>query len=464
MRKVIICIWSVCLFALIAGGVGAQGGGQGAPVSDDPYYPNLGNGGYDVRHYSIDLTVDLATNTVEGTTTIEAQSTQDLTAFNLDLAGLEITEITVNDAPAEYSRAGHELTIMPTVLLAEGTEFIIVVSYSGQPRPYPDPAVDNFPLGWIRFANTIFVLSEPGGAMSWYPNNNHPSDKATYTFRITTAEPNVVAANGVLVEEIDNGDTRTFVFEMTDPMASYLASIAVGDFVLLEETEHVSSTGVPIRNYFPTAQAEALAETFSPTGAMIDYFASVFGPYPFDVYGAVVVNVPFGSALENQTLSIFSIDATSEETIAHELAHQWFGDSISPATWQDIWLNEGFATYASSLWTEYQYGSDAFLDEMDELYEEMVDEELGPPGAPPIADLFNWSVYTRGGWTLHALRLLVGDDTFFEILSTYYERYQYTNASTADFIAVAEEMSGQDLAEFFQIWLYDEAVPEKPAQ
>ena len=200
---------------------------------------------------------------------------------------------------------------------------------------------------------------------------------------------------------------------------------------------------------------------------MIAVFSDLFGPYPFEAYGVVVANVELGFALETQTLSLFGRDILSpfnfgtraEEVIAHELSHQWFGDSVTPARWQDIWLNEGFATYAEALWIEHEEGEEAFENYMRTLYAVISQPQftagaISMPGVPPPGDLFNTSVYLRGGWTLHALRLEVGDDAFFEILRSYYDRFKYSNVTTQDFVNVAEEVSGQNLDNLFNRWLY----------
>jgi aminopeptidase N len=228
--------------------------------------------------------------------------------------------------------------------------------------------------------------------------------------------------------------------------------------------------------------AEDAAYDFGQTAEMIEFFSESFGPYPFEAYGvAVIADVPF--ALETQTLSIFSALAVSgqrdaERVVAHELAHQWFGDSVSPARWGDIWLNEGFATYGDMLWLEHTQGSEAldarvrahydavsgsaWKDRPPEEVRERLAERYPPPGTPPVDDLFNRSVYERGALTLHALRLRVGDEVFFDILRTYHHRFRYATATTADFIAVAAELSAQELDEFFHEWLYEQGVPDIP--
>ena len=433
----------------------------GAPGVGDSLYPNLGNGGYDVQHYTLDLRVnDVATSNLDGKTIIDASATQNLSSFNLDFNGFEIKTIRVNGQPADFRRSQSELTITPSTALAENESFTVEVQYQGPPG--------EMTTGWITFEGGSFVLGEPEGAATFFPVNDHPRDKASYTFRVTVPEPFEVAANGILAETIDQEKMNTFVFEMRDPMASYLVTINIGDFDM--ETSR-SENGVPIRNYYPAGRLQDGRRTFARQGEMLDYFSDLFGSYPFEVYGAVVIDTEFGAALETQTLSIFSrtvIDADqptgSQQVVAHELAHQWFGDSVSLADWRDIWLNESFATYAQALWMEHTDGRETLDEWIRRVYAAVQENRnsVTPPGEPPADQLFNAGVYYWGALCLHALRLEVGDDVFFQILQTYHERYQDGNATTADFIGVAEEVSGKELSAFFDSWLYSEELASIP--
>ncbi len=440
----------------------------GSSGAGDSLYPNFGNGGYDVQNYLLDITVhDVSISDLTATTTIAATATQDLVAFNLDFIGFDITSLTVNGDPAAFSRSGQELTITPAKPLAKNESFTVVVEYKGIPEVMNSESLP-VQMGWVIFEGGIFVLSEPDGAATFYPVNDHPSDKALFTFRVTVPKPYEVAANGVLSDKKDNGDTTTYLFKLRDPMASYLATINIGEFN--EETMQ-SPSGIPIRNYYEINLPKGVNRPFARQGEMLDYFSQIFGPYPFEVYGSLVMNTDFGAALENQTISIYGMDmidlndvSGTELTVAHELSHQWFGDSVSVADWSDIWLNEGFATYSEGLWVEHLHGR-AGLDEwIKYIYNEVkaFPEYFPAPGNPRADDLFNGGVYSRGGLTLHALRLEVGDDAFFKILKTYYDRYKGGNASTKDFIAVAEEVSGKDLKQFFDNWLYQDTLMPIP--
>jgi aminopeptidase N len=451
----------------VSGAVSAQEAAPGANSLGDSFYPGVGNGGYDAQHYTLVLNWDDETNMLTGTTTLDALTTQALTTFNLDFLGFEIEALTLNGNDANWRRTGRELTVKPATPLAAGETFTVAVTYSGVPGRGVRADGPTFAQGWTRHPNGVFVASEPTGAARWFPVNDHPLDKATYTFAITVPERYIVAANGLLQSTTVNDDgTQTFVWEASDPMASYLATVNIGDFVV-QESE--GPNGLPLRNYFPSRQAEDMIQAFAEVPDMITFFSETFGPYPFEAYGAVVADTNLSFALETQTLSLFgrgvAVGGTNAGTvIAHELAHQWFGNSVSLAQWQDIWLNEGFATYASMLWVEHRQGRRAMDEELSAYYDLISDptfaaEQFSPPGSPTPDGLFNGGVYLRGAWTLHALRLEVGDAAFFDIMQTYYRTYQYGNATTADFIAVAEEMSGQELSDFFDGWLYADETP-----
>lgn len=571
LRKLSMIVTVSLLGIMLVPGL-AHAQGPGADGIGDEFFPELGNGGYDARHYTIDLTADVDDNLIKAVVVIDALATQDLSAFNLDFAGPAVTDVLVDGAPAAYERQGRELVITPAAPLVEGAAFSVSIAYSGQPSGVRATGIP-FLVGWTNYGDGVFVASEPAGAAGWYPVNDHPLDKATYTFRITAPDPYVVAANGVLqavVPDAVNGWT-TYVWEMAQPVASYLVTVNIAEYVI--DTGE-GPDGLPIRNFFPPGLAEKGAVEFAKTPDMIAFFEDLFGPYPFDAYGVVVIDTDLQFALETQTLSLFARNwvtgtGRAEEAVAHELAHQWFGDSVSLAGWQDIWLNEGFATYVSWLWFEHDQGSDVLqqvvarahtnitqdertyvlqLSKQDVLnalalllpddasldggaladvvrlimQDGLSDEDLAaltgeypptgitrddvlalvtalpfdtvrwsgetvaelesilhlgapepgvfrlprsryvPPGSPPLNDLFNPGVYQRGALTLHALRVRVGDEAFFAILRAYYDRYAYGNATTADFIAVTEAISGDDLGDFFDAWLYAPDVPPLP--
>jgi aminopeptidase N len=447
-------------------------GGNGV---GDSRYPQLGNSGYDVQQYNLDLNVvDVASSNLDATTTIEAKATQSLSSFNLNFAGFEIESIVVNGQTAEFSRDGDELTVTPTEALHQGDDFTVEVKYKGSPEPtqslsFSSEESSTFPVGWVTHNGGSYVVGEPNGAETFYPVNNHPLDKATYNFRVTTPKPYEVAANGVLEETIDNGDTNTYVFEANDPMASYLSTVNI--YKGFNTETQTSPDGVPIRNYFAEGIPEEKLEPFKRQPEMIDYFSEIFGSYPFEVYGSAVVNTPINvDALETQTLSVFGLEALDnpklEETVAHELAHQWFGNSLSLSDWGDIWLNESFATYAQGLWVEEsQGGSEALNGWVKEQFANVAldFDNLVAPGNPPGDDLFNFnSIYTWGSVGLHALRQEIGDEAFFDSLKTYTESFQGGNVTPEDFISITEEASNQELDAFFDRWFYTETLTSIP--
>jgi len=429
----------------------------------DPFNPQLGNGGYDVQHYDLNLVVDPDANFINGTATLTAFATEDMSAFNLDFLGLTVESVMVDGAAADFSRDEREMTITPDAAIASGDEFTVTVAYEGVPEPISDQLET---IGWVQYETGSYVVSEPSGASTWFPANDHPLDKATFTFTVTVPSPLVVSANGLLTSVTENEGLLTYVWELSDLMAPYLATVNIADFVVTEEE---GPDNLPIRNYLEASVAEEAADHIKNTSQMIAFFSEAFGPYPFEAYGATYVDADLGFvALESETMSIFGtrmfgdVRGGPEIVVAHELAHQWFGNSVSLARWEDMWLNEGFATYASFLWVEHQNGRAVLESIMDAQYD-IIAVEMFTPGDPLNgSNLFGNGVYLQGAWTLHALRIIVGDDMFFEILRAYADEFQYGNVTTQDFIAVAERISGEELDEFFNEWLYAGGVPPKP--
>ena len=435
----------------------------GAAGLGDRYAPLLGNGGYDAVHYTIALDVEPLANVVTGTTTITARATQALSAFNLDFADLPIDAVTVDGRTAVYTHDGNELTITPPAPLADADLFTTVVAYHGSPVPIPSLASDT--IGWFHSpSGAINVVGEPDGAAAWFPANDYPRDKATFRFEITVPAPYVAAAPGILRTTEQEGDRIRYIWEMNQPMATYLAAVNIDKYDV-ETTD--GPAGVEIRNYFPHAYPAAQRKRYAVLPQMIEYFSSIFGPYPYAAYGVLVADpeaepCKFMVAEETPTLSTHCATprAADEEVIAHELAHQWFGDSVSLANWEDVWLKEGLATYGQWLWGTRDKGMAALNTAAGDHLREL---HLSSPIAQPSpGDLYNAGVYTGGALVFHALRLKVGDETFLKILRTYYDRYKGSSASTQDFIAVAEEVSGQELSPFFSDWLYSFNLPALP--
>ena len=421
----------------------------------DPIYPFLGNKGYDVQHYDLDLTIAVEANTISGSAAIEAVATDPLTTITFDLAGLEVHQVLVNEELAQFERRETKLIITPEKEIAEGENFTAVIQYAGRPEAIPDPGAP-IALGWQVQTGGSFVASEPTGAMNWFPNNNHPSDKATYTMRFTLPQPYGVVANGVLTDFQQTGYQTVYEWQMDQPMASYLAVAQVNEY---EVGVGVSDSGIPIRNYFPVATEDEVREAFNLTSQMLTFMEETIAPYPFEQYGVVLLTDPTNWALETQGVSTYGSNGPSrEETVIHELSHQWFGNSVTVASWEDIWLNEGFATYFQNLWVDAA-GEIAIEDSMQDLYDSIASTQMGSPIPTTAAEMFGAPVYWRGAYTLHALRQVVGDEAFFEILRVYYERYAGGNASTEDFIAVAEEIGGETAVAVLQEWLYLDGVP-----
>lgn len=446
----------------------------GAPGAGDPFFPNAGNGGYDVRHYSLDLDYDQPANRLDGKVTIHARATQGLYRFNLDLRDfLTVARVSVNGRAASFTHAGQELSITPRQRLKPGGRFAVTVAYGGVPEPIVDP--DESIEGWVvpeADPDGAFVVNEPQGSPGWFPVNDTPRDKATYDFRITVPEGHTAIANGRLLWERTRHGRATWRWSEDSPMSSYLVTATNGAFQtrfdrlpggLLQYNAVDPDTRESESD--PAPAPDLAWERLAAQPEIVAFFSKLYGQYPFSSVGSIVDWAPnVGYALESQSKPNFD-RIPDPATLVHELAHQWFGDAVTPSSWPDIWLNEGFATWSEWIYDERHGGSPAsvpFADLCATPEAGEAGEDLWFPAPAALAgpdQMFGTPVYSRGALTLQALRTLAGDSTFFRILRTWYREHRGGNASTADFIALAERKTGRDLSAFFDDWLYKEGRP-----
>ena len=661
---------AICLvLAFAPAAAQAMGGGGGQFEPGDPYFPLDGNGGYDVRHYLLQVKYDPDTDVLRGKATIRAKATQSLSQFNLDLVGLTVHSVKVDGRHATWSRDGQELTITPKDGIRKNRKFTVVVRYSGIPEPIEG-------AGFIHTDDGALVIGEPHVAATWYPVNDHPSDKASYSFEVKVPEGLEAVANGVLDGTRTRHGWTTWSWEAKEPMASYLTTASMGEFELnaysangirfwdavdpdlyvqvqphsgsqyaisqksepsykrLQRTIAVPAGGAtltfwvnrntegnwdflfveahtagqdnwttlpdanghtsqdtgrvcpfslelhPFLAHYESANDEGGCDPTGTTGSwhaasgssggweqwsinlsgfagstaevsisyasddlfqlpgvfvddvvvstgagttsfendgdtmdgwtvpgapagsapnpndwivgtpadapppigtqidevfalqpeIIEFEEGYFGDYPFRAGGGIVDDLAgLGFALENQTRPIYAMDffvdpVSSEDVVVHELAHQWYGDSLAVAQWQHIWLNEGFATYAEWLWNEGMRGTPA--QEIFDFYYSVIPDDdpfwqvvIGDPGPDMLFDI---AIYYRGAMTLQQLRVAVGDDDFFKILERWAQKREGDNVTTDEFIALAEKISGQELDELFETWLFTPGKPELP--
>ncbi|MCX5049099.1 M1 family metallopeptidase [Streptomyces sp. NBC_00201] len=441
------------------GGVHGTPGGSGV---HDPYFPKAGNGGYDVSHYGLKLAYDPADgHRLTGTATITARATQDLSAFDLDFKGLHVDEVTVEGRRARWNRAGQELTVRPRRDLDDNETFSVTVRYSGTPQTITDPDASH--EGWLRTDDGALALGEPTGSMAWFPGNNHPSDKASYDIAVTVPKGLQAVSNGELTGETSDRNRTTFTWHSAEPMASYVATVAIGHYDISRST--IGKDRLPVYVAVDPAQVKASRKVLAKIPEIIEWEEYNFGPYPFSSTGAIVDRGQDAEyALETQTRPVFP-GAPDTGTLVHELSHQWYGDSVTPKTWRDMWLNEGFATYAEWLWDE-DHGGDTAQQTFDKLYDHGEDdhEDLWafPPAKPSsAAHISDDPVYQRGAMVLHKIRQTVGDDTFYDIIQGWAATYRHRNVDTDDFTAYVEKKApGKDFDEIWKDWLYGDGKPK----
>lgn len=440
-------------------GLEANGAGGGSSQGTDPYWPLDGNGGTDAQHYDVRVRYDFASGMLRGRTAITLTATADLRSFSLDLL-LPTTGVRVDGRKARFRKVGkHDLRVVPKAPIAAGTTFRVVVRYAGKPGAYRYAGERN----WLASRTEVVAMNQPHMAPWWFPSNDHPSDKATFDVRVTVPKGKQVIGNGVRVGRKVKRGLATTHWRMSDPMTTYLAFFAAGRYVVDQGT---SAAGIHYYNAVSRGLEPAMRSyvrgVLGRTAAITDWLQARLGPYPFSTTGGVVTGLDVGFALENQSRPTYG-SWIYTGVMVHELAHQWFGDSVAVQRWRDIWLNEGFATYMEA---EYAaaHGGTSVLTYLDRMYDrnctapasEFWRLDLSNPGPDHI---FDEAVYDRGAMVLAALRNRISEGPFASLLRQWVAAHQDGNATVEQFEALAETVAGEDLDLFFDTWLRNGTMP-----
>ncbi len=427
----------------------------------DPYMPGHGDLSYDVEHVVVDLDYRPSSNLLEGSATLAIVLAEPARRIRLDLAHLRVSRVLVDGTRAKHGHSGTHLTVTLPAEAPAGTRLAVQVDYRGNPRPLRMRAFGE--AGWEELEDGVIVAAQPHGAPTWMPCNDRASSKATYDLSVKVPSEYVVACSGEQTGVERRGASRTFRFAQRAPMAPYLATVQIGRY---QEVRQRAS--VPMRVLRPTGMTGAAYEaSFGLQPQMLACFEHEFGPYPFDDYTTVVTDDELEIPLESQSLSTFGRNFCRPEwdavrLIAHELAHQWFGNAVTARTWRDIWLHEGFACYSEWVWSQAAGGLS--IDEQAALHHARLtglpqDLVLSDPGA---ADMFDDRVYKRGALALVALRRTIGPDAMRTLLHAWVDEHSGGTVETADLVALATRVSGQDVAPLLRAWLDEPALPALP--
>ncbi|WIM67978.1 M1 family metallopeptidase [Corynebacterium breve] len=436
------------------------------PGTRDSYTGVDFNLGFHVRHYDLDLTYRVDPNRLEGTATLRIENWRDLPGLTLDLQQNMVARRVVargsagiNVKVAKFKQSGGKLRITFAEPIPVDTEFTLTIYYGGNPRPRRTTWGD---IGWEELDNGSLVASQPNGAPTWFPCDDTPDEKASYKIRISADDPYVVISNGQLVDKQSGGSRTTWTYETPFQMASYLATIQVGEYIRIDLGRNTHAWVTP-------EHATEARVAFRDQQEMLDFYEGLFGDYPFSDYTVVVTDDELEIPLEAQGLSIFGVNHLEgwERLIAHELSHQWFGNSLGVAQWDDIWLNEGFACYCEWLWFEYT-GTPVQIN-VDKEYEALQRKPQNIiVGAPGPKDMFDDRVYKRGAITLHALRVLLGDQAFFAAVRRYVGSGRHSVVEPVDLkrelYEAARSVSVEPslIDDTLHAWLFLPELPECP--
>ena len=430
------------------------------PPVIDPYLPANGNFGYRVSRYELDLEYKVSINRLSGSASITAVTLAALRTFTLDLSDtLAVTKVSVNGRrPASFRSSGGKLHITLAESLPAGAAMAIEVRYGGSPRPIQSYWGD---VGFEELTDGVLVASQPNGAPSWFPCDDHPSAKASFRVRISTESPYQAIANGELLSRRARAGMTSWTYEQAEPTSTYLITLQIGMYDVHRQVK----SPVPIQAALPARLRRNFDHDFARQPEMMSVFVKLFGPYPLSAgYTVVVTDDDLEIPLEAQGISVFGANhcdgsGGAERLIAHELAHQWFGDSVTVKRWRHIWLHEGFACYAEWLWSEHSGGRTA--DQWARHYYERLTDSpqdllLADPGP---RDMFDDRVYKRGALTLHMLRHRIGDENFFALLRDWTTRHRHATAVTDDFTGLAANYAHESLRSLWDAWLYATEVP-----
>ncbi|WP_248582320.1 M1 family metallopeptidase [Nocardioides sp. InS609-2] len=469
LRRVISPLAVVLVTGFLGGvvGAGATDVPERAPAAGssgigDPYFPADGNGGIDVQSYAVHDRYAFASKRLRGTTRISLRATQDLSSFNLDFL-LGVDKVTVNGVKAGHTKpTDHELRITPATPLVSGATAVVTVKYAGRPARHRYEGEGN----WLADGREVVAMNEPHMAPWWFPSNDHPRDKALMDVRITVPKGREVIANGKLVNKKAGKHNTTWHWRADEPMATYLAFFAAGDFKIDKGTHQGRPWLVAASKALPRRTLKTSMRQLRRSPAIVKTLESDLGAYPFSVTGGLVTSLDPGFALENQTRPTYpALSGNATSLLVHELAHQWFGDDVAVDQWRDIWLNEGAASFmevrydethggpSGTAWLQREYNS---VSASDGLWKTPVVD-------PGKDDIFAYAVYYRGSMAMQALRNRIGEDAFWTLLRTWLSTRSGGNGSSVQFEALAGQISGQNLTSFFQAWLRDTAKPARTA-